>query len=85
MRDTERGRDTGTEKQAPCGEPDTALDPRTLVSRPGLKAGTKLLNHLEIPHPDVFFYFKKKDFSYVFMRERSRDTGRGRSRPLRGA
>ena len=38
MRDTERGRDTQREKQAPCREPDVGLDPGTLGSRPELKA-----------------------------------------------
>ena len=32
MRDT--GRDKQREKQAPCGEPDAGLDPRTLGSQP---------------------------------------------------
>ena len=43
MRDTERERERKRhrqkEKQAPRGEPDVGLDPRTLGSRPGLKAG----------------------------------------------
>ena len=50
MRDnTERGRDIGREKQAPCWEPDVGLDPRTPGSRPGLKAGTKPLSHQGFP------------------------------------
>ena len=40
MRDTERQRQRHRqkEKQAPCGEPDVGLDPRTPGSLPGLKA-----------------------------------------------
>ena len=38
MRDTERGRDTGREKQAPHREPDVGLHPPSLGSGPGLKA-----------------------------------------------
>ena len=40
MRDTERkrGRDTGSEKQAPRREPDMGLDPPSPGSGPGLKA-----------------------------------------------
>ena len=41
---TERGREKQRhrqrEKQAPCREPDVGLDPGTLGSHPGLKAGT---------------------------------------------
>ena len=52
MRDTEReskrGRDT-------CREPDVGLDPRTPGSRPGVKAGTKLLSHPGIPTLYTFF------------------------------
>ena len=48
MSDTEgeRQRHRQREKQAPCREPNVGLDPRTPGSRPGLKAGTKLLSHL---------------------------------------
>ena len=46
MRDTERERERQRHrqrvKQAPCGEPDVALDPGSPGSRPGLKA---VLNH----------------------------------------
>ena len=38
MRDTERQRHKQREKQAPCGEPDAALDPRTPGSQPEPKA-----------------------------------------------
>ena len=50
MRDTERTqRHRQREKQAPHGEPDVGLDPGTLGSRPGPKAGAKLLSHPGIP------------------------------------
>ena len=50
MRDMERGRDTGQrEKQAPCGEPDVGLDPRTPGSHPGPKADAQPLSHPGIP------------------------------------
>ena len=45
----ERQRHRRREKQAPCGKPDVGLDPRTPGSRPGPKAGAKLLSHLGIP------------------------------------
>ena len=49
-RKTEREREAEQrEKQAPCREPNVGLDPRTPGSRPGPKAGTKLLNHPGIP------------------------------------
>ena len=56
MRDTERQRHRQREKQAPCREPDTGLNPRTPGSRSGPKAGTKPLSHPGIPK----FLFKKK-------------------------
>ena len=51
MRDThrERQRRRQREKQTPCGEPDVGLDPRTLGSRPGLKADVQPLSHPGIP------------------------------------
>ena len=49
MRDRERGRDTGREKQAPCREPDVGLHPGTPGSHPGPKAGTKPLSHPAVP------------------------------------
>ena len=37
------------EKQTPCREPDAGLDPETLGSHPGPKAGSQLLSHPGIP------------------------------------
>ena len=48
-REREKGRHRKREKQAPCREPDVGLDSRTPGSRPGLKAGAKLLSHPGIP------------------------------------
>ena len=45
----ERDRDRQREKQAPHGEPDVGLDPRSPGSRPGPKAGAKSLSHLGCP------------------------------------
>ena len=41
------------EKQAPCQELDTGLDPGTPGSHPGPKAGTKLLSHPGIPWTSI--------------------------------
>ena len=49
MRERERQRHRQREKQDPCREPDVGLDPRSLGSHPGLKAGAKLLSHLGCP------------------------------------
>ena len=54
MRDTERGRLSQREKQAPCGKPDVGLDPGTAEPGPGLKAGSKLLSHPGCPISDFF-------------------------------
>ena len=48
-RERERQRHRQREKQAPRQEPDMGLDPRTPGSRPGPKAGIKLLSHPGIP------------------------------------
>ena len=50
----ERQRHRPREKQAPCREPDVRLDPRTPGSRPGLKAGGKLLSHPGVPMQKIF-------------------------------
>ena len=47
-RHTERSRDK-REKQAPCREPDTELDRRTLGSRPESRADTQPLSHPGAP------------------------------------
>ena len=49
MRDTQRGRDRQREKQAPYGEPDAGLDPRTPGSRPEPKADAQPLSHPDAP------------------------------------
>ena len=59
MRDTERERererDGGRqrhrqrEKQAPCGEPDVGLNPRTPGSQPEPKADAQPLSHVGAP------------------------------------
>ena len=45
MRDTQREAETQGEKQAPCGEPDAGLDPRTPGSHPEQKAVPQPLSH----------------------------------------
>ena len=58
MRETEkeRQRHRQREKQAPYGEPDVGLDPRTPGSHPGPKADTQLQSHpgASVPLP-IFF------------------------------
>ena len=51
MRDTEKEAETQAEreKQAPCRESDLGLNPGSPGSRPGPKAGAKLLSHPRIP------------------------------------
>ena len=49
MRDTERQRQRQREKQAPCRESYVGLDPVSLGSHSGLKAGAKPLSHPGIP------------------------------------
>ena len=49
MVDIERQRHRRREKQAPCQEPDSGLNPGTPGSRPGPMAGAKLLSHPGIP------------------------------------
>ena len=46
------------EKQAPRGEPDAGLDPRTLGSRPKPKADAQLLSH---PGAPGYFLKQKAD------------------------
>ena len=42
-------RERQRQKQAPCQEPDAGLNPGTLGSHPGPKAGAKPLSHPGIP------------------------------------
>ena len=49
LRDPEKEAETQREKQAPCGEPDVGLDPRTPGSRPELKADAEQLSHPSVP------------------------------------
>ena len=49
-RHRERQRLRQTEKQAPCGESDEELDPRTPGSRPEPKADAQPLSHPRCPH-----------------------------------
>ena len=48
-KERERQRHRQREKQAPRREPDVGFDPRTLGSRPELKADAQLLSHPGIP------------------------------------
>ena len=50
MRDTQRERERQREKQAPYREPDVGLDPRTLGSRPELKADAPPRSHPGAPY-----------------------------------
>ena len=56
MRDThtERQRYRQREKQAPCGEPDVGLDPRTPGSQPEPEADVQPLSHPGAPKSDFF-------------------------------
>ena len=49
MKERERRRPGQREKQAPCGEPDARLDPRTPRSYPEPKADVQPLSHLGAP------------------------------------
>ena len=48
-KERERQRHRRWERQAPCREPDTGLDPGTPGSHPGPKEGGQLLSHPGIP------------------------------------
>ena len=56
-----RQRHRQREKQAPCGEPDVGLDPRTLGSCPEPKADAQPLSHPGVPH----YYFLTKNLIMV--------------------
>ena len=67
MRETERGRDTGTgEKQAPCTEPDMGLEPRTRSRdsriRPWAEGGAKPLSHRDCPGQRILRLHMGKDY-----------------------
>ena len=47
------------ENQAPCGEPNAELDPRTRGSRPELKADAQPLSHPGVP---ILFTFSEKQW-----------------------
>ena len=68
MRDTERGRERQKnrqrEKQAPHGEPDLGLNPRTPGSRPDPKADTQPLSHPEVPKNTIK---KNRLFKNIYM------------------
>ena len=49
MSDTERQTHRQREKQAPCGEPNARLDPRTSGSEPEPKADAQPLSHPDAP------------------------------------
>ena len=51
---TQRQRHRQREKQAPCWEPDTGLDPRTPGSHPKLKADAQPLSHPGVPLVLIF-------------------------------
>ena len=56
-REREREREAETqerEKQAPCREPSVGLNPGTLGSRPGRKAGAKPLSPPGVPKVGSF-------------------------------
>ena len=65
MRDTqrERQRHRQREKQAPCGEPNMGLDPRTLGSRPEPKADAKPLSH---PGAPVYIFLNLRIMKIIF-------------------
>ena len=76
----ERGRDIGRGRSrlhAPGARHGTRS--RVSGSRPGPKAGAKLLRHPGIPVFNLFIHERHR------LRERGRDTGRGRSRLLAGS
>ena len=52
----ERQRHRQREKQTPCREPDVGLDPGTLGSSPGPKAGAKWLSYPGTPGLHIISY-----------------------------
>ena len=63
---TERGREAETQAEGEAGsmhqKPDVGFDPVSLGSRPGPKAGAKLLRHPGIPIHLFLIVIKKKSF-----------------------
>ena len=62
--ETERQRHRQREKQAPRREPDVGLDPGTLGSRPGPKAGAQPLSHpgvLKLILYNLFLYINGEE------------------------
>ena len=59
MRDTEkeRQRHRQREKEAPCGEPDAGLDPRTPGSQLDLKAAAQPLSRTGAPHIQFLYLY----------------------------
>ena len=65
MRDAERQRPRQWEEQAPCREPDAALDPRTPGSHPEPKADAEPRSHPCVPHLEItarFYGWEGKPF-----------------------
>ena len=56
MRDRERQRHRQREMQAPCGEPDAGLDPRTPGSCSEPKADAQPLSHPGVPRVGFLSY-----------------------------
>ena len=50
----ERQRHRQRDKQAPCGEPDAGLDPRTPGSQPEPKVDTQPLSHQDAARQSLF-------------------------------
>ena len=57
MGDTERKRHRQREKQAPCGQPDEGLYPRTLGPCPEPKVDAQSLSHSGVPSYTFLFDF----------------------------
>ena len=71
---TQREREAETQAEGEAGsmhwEPDAGFDPGSPGSRPGSKAGAKLLRHPGIPMSEILtLYFLLKDFTkYIYLR-----------------
>ena len=95
-RERERQRHRQREKQAPCGEPDVGLEPRTqgspelvilnseTVNTPSINCALFMENTVDI----TFLLFFFKDFIYLFMRDTQREAERqaeGEAGSMQGA